>query len=523
MNKEMNQNSIAYLILKKLQKVFLIISVVVVIVMACLFLFTRYVAVVNNAGVVRGGSQRVIKQVFAGADYSATMTKIEGTLSKLDGSMHLGKFASRRDEVEKYWNNEIKTAITSYESTGDGTELLENSEQFFNLTNEMVNAAQVVVDVMAVVLYILLIAFVVIVALILKNVYRVFESRVVKPIEDLEGDVDKLANGHLIVEFNYSRDDEIGMMYGLLNKMKSSLVDYVNDIGCNLETIANGDLVTGTDMEYVGDYVPIHENIVNIRTSLCEEMDSMGQLADQVAESASEVSKVSQGLAEGAMAQTESIQGLQKKIGVTMDQNTEVEEYVNDAVNSSEETVKSIEESKVYMNNAVEAMAEISKVSEEITSILGALDSITSQTSLLSLNASIEAARAGEAGRGFAVVAEEVRELAEESAQSTKNIRELISNTIESIENGTNVVNTAANSLDEITENTAKVNDIIGLISEKSKMQQNNMVEINSLSKTILDVVTDNSGISEECAASSTELSDYSASLKETVGKFVTK
>ena len=38
----------------------------------------------------------------------------------------------------------------------------------------------------------------------------------------------------------------------------------------------------------------------------------------------------------------------------------------------------------------------------------------------------------------------------------------------------------------------------------------------------ILGVVTDNSAVSEECAASSTELSNFSDSLKESVNKFRT-
>ncbi len=515
--------TIASMIQTTLQKIFLLILGVVILIAISLFLFTKYTGVVNSAGIVRGGSQRVIKLVIAGEDESAALNVVETTLTKIGKQMHLGKFPSSRNDVETFWNGTIKPDIDEYNNSGDYAKLIEDSETFFQMTNTMVSDAQNLVDLLAILLYVILAAFLAVCFVTFRKVSKIFTDSVVKPIETLEVSLNNLSDGHLSEEFVYSKDDEIGRLYKILNNMRMGILAYVQDIDQNLNVMADGDLVTSSDMNYLGDYVPIQRNIAHIREALAVEFRDMDDLADHVAASAQEVAKVSQALADGAINQTNSIQELQDKIKVTLDENNKVDEFVSDARKSSENATRSVDNTREQMDRAVAAMEDISRASEEIRTIVKALEGITSETSLLSLNASIEAARAGEAGRGFAVVAESVGKLANESTQSTESITGLIGNALESIERGTAIVSKAADSLNDITENTAKVDEVIVKLNEQSKLQNDLMQEIDALSRSILDVVSDNSAVSQECAASSSELTTYSGTLKESVGKFVTE
>lgn len=298
---------------------------------------------------------------------------------------------------------------------------------------------------------------------ILLGLFYALLNYLLNPINELIKVTDYVAEGDLTQTVEIQTKDEVGVLGNSFNQMIFNLRDLISKSSnisqqvsaTSQELSASSEEVTASSQEVTTTMMEVSEGANDQNNSIASSNEMVVNMIDDIENVNSNINNINE---YSVMAVETAKQGLSESRGAV--------ERMSDLKESSNKTAQEI--------------AQLNENSKEIEEIVVTIGSIAGQTNLLALNAAIEAARAGEAGRGFSVVADEIRKLAEKTADSSRQIEDLISN----------IQNEIKHSVTAIEQNNAEVDKGVIVVSESSKSFEKILNQMNTIFVQIKDVTT---------------------------------
>jgi len=315
------------------------------------------------------------------------------------------------------------------------------------------------------------------------------------------------------------------------------------------QEIATGNLTKLIQIDGDDEATRLLEALVIMQKSLRETIEMISGSATQLASAAEELSAVTEESSRGLQQQNGE---LEQAATAVNEMTVAVEEVARNAVSTSQASEQSTQTARQGRDKVVQTVQAIQVMTEDVKAasclveglaeqgrdigkVLDVIRSIAEQTNLLALNAAIEAARAGEAGRGFAVVADEVRALAHRTAQSTREIEQMVagiqsgtSETVQSMalntsrtQNTLELARAAGDALEQITDAISQINERNLVIASASEEQAQVSREVDRNLVNIRDLATQSAAGANQTSAASHELSRLAVDLNGMVARFV--
>jgi methyl-accepting chemotaxis protein len=315
---------------------------------------------------------------------------------------------------------------------------------------------------------------------------RTFAGMVIY-LKEMAAVSEAIAGGNLGVEVKpRSKDDTLGNAFARMTAGLRNLVRDGRDAATQVASASNQ--VAGASDESAKVSLQTSSAIDEVTSTMHEMSVNVQNMVKSTQVQASSVSETSASIDQ----MVASIQRVADTAKVLLDISNRSREEVQSGITTMEKATEGLNK----INNTIRSSGQIIDIlgqrADDIGKIIEVIDDLAEQTNLLALNAAIEAARAGEHGLGFAVVADEVRKLAEKSAQSTKEISELIQS----------IQKEARKAVENMDQSTTIVNQGLGLGQELS----------GALHK-ISNVVTEVYKFAEEIGAATNEQSHGSSQI----------
>ena len=287
-----------------------------------------------------------------------------------------------------------------------------------------------------------------------------------------------------------------------------------------IEQIAAGDLTMQDEPTGRSEIGRLSRHLQQMQRSLVNTVGAVRQGAEEIYRGTSEISAGNTDLSSRTEEQAAAIEqtaASMEQLTATVKQNAD---NAHHASKLAEDASGKASRGGQMVSGVVQTMGNISTSSKKISEITAVINSIAFQTNILALNAAVEAARAGEQGRGFAVVASEVRTLASRSAQASKEIEGLISESVRLIDQGSGEVVAAGNTMTDIVDAVKRVTDIMLEIAAASDEQSRGIVQVSQAISEMDKVTQQNASLVEEASAAAASLEEQAARLTEAVGAF---
>ncbi len=345
-----------------------------------------------------------------------------------------------------------------------------------------------------------------------------------RPVKRVTDRMVALSNGDLHTEvLALDTGDELEVMTKTLDATLESVNRYISDIQQVLTRVADGDLRTEPQVDYMGDFALIRGSLYTITQSMNETLLGFRAAADRLTAMAEQLSGQSVRLHQASLDQNQSTEELVHEVAHVKERLTDVTQSSGRTRSQTGEIIRRIQSANEQMAALSSAMDDISANAQQITKIAKDIEDIAFQTNILSLNASVEAARAGAAGKGFAVVANEVKRLATKSAEAAQSATEMVNNTKAIIQTGVELTADTAGSLRAIFDVSAQISTISDQLAAAVQGQEAALSVMEERIAVISDIADRNLQNAGETEQSSGSLAREAEALQIQVRKFVLK